>query len=209
MTTATRALLALAAVGLLLGAGCPLSTVSITDPRAGSLHDDPAISLDVKVGRNFAQTGTVVRVDGVDLIAALGLVPPFAGASGNVTIAGELVAVSNFSYTIPAATDPIQLTATLAGLSVGDHSLEAEAPPPGAGAPTIKSNRFAVVEPFTKELEVIASAGAAPPGLLVIGNHVGGATLGEALAGPPVGFAGGGTLRAGFLPAAQGRAGRR
>lgn len=204
MTTARRSLFALAAAVVLLGSGCPLSTVAILNPRVASLQDDPAISLDVKVGRNFVQTGTVVRVDGVDLIAALGLVPPFAGASGNVTIGSDLVAVSNFSYTIPAATDPIRLTATLAGLSPGDHTLQAEAPPPGGGAPTIKSNLFAVVEPFTKELEVIAAAGTPPPGLLVVGNHAGIVTLGESLAGPPVGIAGGGELRAGFVPAARG-----
>jgi len=207
MTTARSSLFALGAAIVLLGSGCPLSTVAIQSPRTSSLQDDPAISLDVMVGRNFVQTATVVRVDGVDLIAALGLTPPFAGASGNVTIGSDLVAVSNFSYVIPAATNPIRLTATLAGLSAGDHTLEAEAPPPGGGTPTIKSNLFAVALPFTKELEVIASAGTPPPGLLVIGNHVGGATLGESLAGPPVGIAGGGTLRSGFVPAAQGRAG--
>jgi hypothetical protein len=207
MANARRSLLAFAAVVVLLGSGCPLSTVAIVKPRTGSLQDDPSISLDVRAGRNFVQTGTVVRVDGVDLIAALGLVPPFAGASGNVTIGTDFVAVSNFSYTIPAAAKPIRLTATLAGLSAGDHTLEAEAPPPGGGAPTIRSNRFAVVEPFTKELEVIAAAGTPRPGLLEIGIHVGNATLGESLAGPPVGIAGGGEVRAGFVPAAQDRAG--
>ncbi len=204
MNTTTRSVFALGAALVLIGSGCPLSTVAIQAPRVGSLHDDPTIALDVLVGRNFVQTATVVRVDGVDLIAALGLVPPFAGASGNVTIGGDLVAVTNFSYAIPAMTDPIRVTATLAGLSVGDHTFQAEAPSPGGGAPTIKNSLFAVVEPFTKELEVIASAGTPPPGLLVIGNHVGGATLGESLAAPPVGIAGGGEVRAGFVPAAKG-----
>jgi hypothetical protein len=99
------------------------------------------------------------------------------------------------------------LTATLAGLSTGNHTLEAEAPPSAGGAPTIRSNLFAVALPFTKALEVIAAAGTPPPGLLVIGNHAGNATLGESLAAPPVGIAGGGEVRAGFVPAAQGRAG--
>ena len=203
IATARRSLFAVGAVVVRLGSGCPLSTVAIQAPRSGSLHDDPAISLDVLVGRNLVQTATVVRVDGVDLIAALGLTPPFAGASGNVTIGGDVVAVSNFSYVIPAATDPIRVTATLAGLSAGDHTLEAEAASPGGGAPTIKSSLFAVALPFTKELEVVASAGTPPPGLLVIGNRVGAATLGESLAAPPVGIAGGGSVRSGFVPAAQ------
>jgi hypothetical protein len=201
--TARRSLCAFGAVVVLIGSGCPLSTVAIQNPRAGSLHDDPAVSLDVLVGRNLVQTATVVRVDGVDLIAALGLTPPFTGASGTVAIGGDLVAVSNFSYVIPAATDPIRLTATLAGLAAGDHTLEAEAASPTGGAPTIKSNPFAVALPFTKELEVLASAGTPPSGLLVIGSRVGAATLGESLAAPPVGIAGGGSLRSGFVPAAQ------
>ena len=71
--TARRSLLALGAAIVLLGSGCPLSTVAIQSPRSDSLHDAPALSLDVLVGRNVVQTATVVRVDGVDLIAALGL----------------------------------------------------------------------------------------------------------------------------------------
>ena len=205
MRTANRIFFVLGATGLLLSAGCPLQTVQIVKPFTDSLVDDPAFLVDVMVGRNFVQTATVVRVDGVDLIAALGLVPPFAGASGSVTIGTDLVAVTNFSYTIPVATDPIRLTATLTGLSAGDHTLEAEAPPSGGGASTIRNNLFAVVEPFTQELEVIAAAGTPRPGVITGGNHAGNVTLGESLAAPPVGLANGGQVSAGFVPSARGR----
>ena len=106
---------------LTLAAGCPLQTVVIAAPKRGSLHDDPGVALAVKVGRNYVATSAAVRVDGVDLAAALGLVPPFADAAGNVLIGGDVVAVSEFSYEIPPS-GPYQITATLTGLPAGDHA---------------------------------------------------------------------------------------
>jgi hypothetical protein len=191
---------------LLLAPACPLTTVQIRAPRPGSLHDDPGLAIDVRTGRNFVFESTVVRVDGVDLIAALGLVPPFAGASGNVSIGGDVVAVSDFTYLIPAATEPIRVTATLAGLDAGDHLLEAEATKPSS-ATTLKSAAFAVVEAFALEAEVIASAGTPAPALVPLGTSARAASLGDSLAAPPVGISGGGELRAGFVPAAAARIG--
>ena len=205
MTNAKRLLALTAATLLSLAAACPLQTVAISAPKNGSLHDDPSLALDVNVGRNFVATSAVVRVDGVDLAAALGLTPPFADAAGTVTIGGDLVSVSGFTYAIPAS-GPIELTASLAGLSAGDHTLEAEAQKT-AGGTTVKTNTFAVVEPFTLAAEVIASAGTPRPPADVVGNHAGDIVLGEPLAAPPVGIAGGGELRAGFVPAVQARTG--
>ena len=198
-------LVAFASVALLL-AGCPLDTVQISAPKVGALQDDPAVALEVKIGRNHVPTSAVVLVDGVDLIAALGLVPPFAGASGNVVIGADVVAVSDFDYAIPPTTDPYRITATLTGLSAGDHAIHAEALR-GAGGTSARDRVFAVVEPFTLEAHVIASSGTPPPGPVVVGNHVGSASLGESLAAPPVGISGGGEIRAGFVPTAQARAG--
>jgi len=197
-------LAAFAGLALLL-AGCPLDTVQISAPKVGALQDDPAVALDVKIGRNHVATSAMVLVDGVDLIAALGLAPPFAGASGNVVIGADVVAVSDFSYAIPP-TGPYQITATLTGLSAGDHTIHAEALL-GAGGVSARDRLFAVVEPFTLEADVIASSGTPPPGPVVVGNHVGSASLGESLAAPPVGVSGGGEIRAGFVPVAQARAG--
>jgi hypothetical protein len=206
MTRRTSAVL-LVASGLLAAAlSCPLQTVQISKPRVGLLSDDPTLAIDVKVGRNFVFTSAAVRVDGVDLIAALGLTPPFADASGSVTIGSDLVAVTGFSYAIPSASDPIAITATLSGLSAGDHVVEADALPQNGGAATGKSTAFAVVEPFTREADVIASSGTPPLGPITGGNHAGVASLGEPLAAPPVALAGGGALRAGFVPVAHGRA---
>jgi hypothetical protein len=196
----------LAAAAVAIGSGCPLQSVQISEPKRSSLHDDASIAVDVKVGRNHVAASAVVRVDGVDLAAALGLTPPFAGAGGNVVVGADVVAVSDFTYDIPP-TGNIVVTATLTGLGTGDHTLEAEAAKAGGGT-TLKSNAFAVVEPFTLEADVVASAGTPPPPAVVVGNRAGDVVLGESLAAPPVPLANGaGELRAGFVPAAQGRAG--
>ena len=207
MRQVVRTLAAAGTAALLLAAGCPLQTVQIVKPRNASLHDDPGLAIEVRSGRNFVHTSTVVLVDGVDLIDALGLTPPFSGAGGNVTIGGDVVAVSAFTYSIPAAPAAIQVTATLTGLSIGDHTLEAEATPSGGGGPTQKSSQFAVVGDFALAADVIASSGTPAPGVISGGNSARSVTLGDSLAAPPVGISGGGEIRQGFVPAAQGRAG--
>ena len=201
----SKALLA-GAVAILVATGCPPSTVTITKPRANALEDDPGVAIEVKVPQRFVTTASAVRIDGIDLVAALGLVPPFTGASGNVVIGADTIAVSAFTYSIPP-TGSVVISATLTGLPSADHTLEAEAVPSGGGANTIKSRSFAVVEPMTLEAQVSASSGTpAPP--FVPGNHAGNVTLGESLAAPPVALSGGaGELRAGYVPAAQARAG--
>ena len=200
----------LAGVGLaslLLAAGCPLRRVTIVEPRDASLHDDPGVAVSARIGRNFVHTGAVVRVDGVDLAAALGLVPPFADASGVVVIGAQSVAVTGFRYEIPAAPDPIRVSATLTGLAVGDHTLEVEAPPIEPGVPGLDVHVFAVAEPFALAAEVLPSAGTPPPGLVTLPGQPGAVTLGDGLAAPPVGLADGGSLRPGFAPVARARSG--
>lgn len=192
-----------ALASLLLAAGCPLRRVTIVEPRDASLHDDPGVAVSARIGRNFVHTGAVVRVDGVDLAAALGLVPPFAGASGAVVIGAQNVAVTDFTYEIPAAPDPIRVSATLAGLAVGDHMLEVEAPPIEPGTPGLDVHGFAVAEPFALAADVVPSAGTPPPGLVTLPGRPSAVTLGDGLAAPPVGLADGGSLRSGFAPVAR------
>lgn len=195
----------LAALAMLASTACPPSTVTITRPRANALIDDPGVAIEVRVPRRFVHDATSLRVDGVDLVAALGLTPPFADASGVVAIGTDVVSVTGFTYAIPASGD-IAIAAALAGLSSADHAIEVEAFPSDGGASTRKSRLFAVVEPMTLEAEAIASSGT-PAAPFVPGSRAGNATLGEPLAAPPVAFASGGSLRAGYVPAAQARAG--
>lgn len=154
---------------------------------------------------SYVAASAVVRVDGVDLIAALGLTPPFDGASGSVMIGGAPVSVSSFRYGISPS--GVEVSARLEGLPIGDHAFDARAQQTGAG-PTVATVAFSVVGAFSLEEQALASAGAPPPPpVATAGNHAGNATLGEPLAAPPVAISGGGQLRAGFVPVARGRAG--
>ncbi len=179
--------------------------VMITLPRANALVDDPGVAIAATVAQSFTPTASIVRLDGVDLVAALGLTPPFANASGSVVIGADTIAVTSFSWTIPPS-GPVAIAATLTGLPSTDHVLEVQAFPAAGGTSVTRSRPFAVVEPMTLEAHEIASAGTPPPPP-VSGPHAGNATLGEPLAAPPVALSGGGELRAGYVPAAQGRAG--
>lgn len=195
---------AIAVVALAAATGCPPAPIVISKPAANALADDPAIAIELSVPRRFVLDASVVRIDGVDLIAALGLVPPFDDASGLVAIGPDTIAVSDFDYVIPAS-GRVVIRAMLAGLPSADHLLEAEALPAAGGAPTIAPRAFAVVEPMTLEASAIASSGTPPPPFTP-GPRMGNATLGESLAGPPVPLAGGGTLRPGYVPSAHAKA---
>jgi len=190
----------------LVATACPPQTVTIHLPRANALVDDPGVAIDVKVPQSFAPAATIVQMDGVDLVAALGLAPPFANASGSVAIGADTVAITGFTWTIPPS-GPVAITATLTGLPPTGHTLEAQAFPAAGGAAVTKSRTFTVVEPMTLAAHVIASSGTPGPPLVSM-NHAGNATLGESLAGPPVALTNGaGQLRAGYVPAAHGRGG--
>lgn len=194
----------IAAGALVAATGCPPATITISKPAANALEDDPAIVLELSVPRRFVPGGSVVRIDGVDLIAALGLVPPFENASGLVEIGSDTIAVSDFDYVIPSS-GRVTMSAVLAGLPSADHLLEVEAVPTAGGAATIVPRAFAVVEPMTLEASAIASSGTPRPPFTP-GPRIGNATLGESLAGAAIPLAGGGSLRPGYVPSAQAKA---
>jgi hypothetical protein len=183
--------------------GCPLSGVLVETPGDGGLVDDASVQVQVAYGRDLAAAGNELRIDGVELIAALSLVPPFSDAGGVVSIGGTPVTVSDFDYEIPAQ-DPVVIRVKLAGLDPGLHAIE------GRGfdlfsVPVAKTTSFELLaDPMTLELDGVASAGGrATP--VISGTRVGKSSLGESLASPPVALSGGaGSVRQGFVPAAQG-----
>jgi len=165
--------------------------------------DDPTVALAAQVATAFDPLSVEVRVDGVDLIAALGLVPPFTDASGTVSIGGQPVQVSAFRYNTATAGNPKLVSAALGGLPEGAHELAVSGLRVSNGQLVTDSHPFVVSSPLALALDVVpASAnrtGAAGGGTLAYG------TLGASLAGPPVGLSDGGELRPGFVPAAEGR----
>jgi hypothetical protein len=193
----------LAAAGLILAPGCTPPSVRIVSPRDGALVDDAAVAASITIPQpGFDLLSGTVRIDGVDLVDALGLTAPFSGEGGVVVIGGQPVAIADFSYAVPA-TGPAAISFTATGLGLGAHVLEAQASRSG-GAIAVRVSDFERVEPFGLAAEVIAAAGQ-PMGLASspLGARLGNATLGEAAAGPPSPMAGGGTLREGFVPVAR------
>jgi hypothetical protein len=196
-------LLAAASLLLVAQSSCPPpSFVRVDAPANGALIDDPSVHVSISVSRDFDAPESVVRVDGVDLIAALGLTPPFANASGVVSIGGTPVTIASFTYSIPAQ-QPVQISLDATGLAPGAHALEAEANPP-SGPPVSTSSGFDQLSGlFGLELDLVANAGG-PAKQVISATSVRKSALGESVAAPPVALSGGGTLRQGFVPAATG-----
>ena len=103
----------------------PFDTVAIATPTPNLVVDDPALTVAARVATGFDPLSVEVRVDGVDLIDALGLVPPFSGVSGTVSIGGNPVQVSGgYAYDTSVAGNPKPVDAVLSGLAEGAHQLE-------------------------------------------------------------------------------------
>jgi hypothetical protein len=203
---ARRALVLAFAAAAALGQTCVPPNVRIEKPLDGALFDEPSLAASIAIPRvGFDLLSGTVRFDGVDLILALGLAPPFSGASGVVVVGSQTVAITGFTYEVPP-TGPASIALSLAGVELGEHLLEAQAERT-SGVLATRSARFDVVEPFTREAEVVAAAGQ-PQGLLgsILGARLASSTLGEGIAGPPVPMAGGGSLREGFPSVARARA---
>jgi len=198
-------------VVLALGAGPAMSCkktfvgLLIDQPAEGELFDEDPILFAARVGRNFDETTLSVELDGTDLIAALGLVPPFQGAGGNVLLgSGDVVTVSDFEFstTNPSA---FLVSGSVVGLAIGPHTLEV------VGLNQTTSLFVSDLHPFERLLLFQQAAPGLAAAALPFGPDSGGvegtlanASLAAPLAGPPVFFADGSELRAGLVEAAEG-----
>ncbi len=200
----TLALLCLLAV-LLLGARCRFTGISIDAPAAGLILDAQPVAVLARLASSFDSQTVEVRLDGVDLIDALGLTPPFSGQGGVVNVGGDLVTVANFTFNDP---DPGVKTVSLelSDLDTDEHLLEVEGVRLGVDLLTVASD-FTTVDFFTQELELVPAAGlpGGPEQTGEGGSILANATLGDPLAGPPIAVSDGGEIRSGFVEAAEGR----
>lgn len=198
------AVLCLGAV-LLLGGICTSGkklTIRIDEPDVGALLDDPTVHGRGRIALDFDLTTVEVRVDGVDLIDALGLEPPFLDKSGSVTIGTDTVTVLDFDFL--SLDGPYVVSLALEGLPAAAHVLAMEGVKETGGDPIERTRPFDVVEPFglaVDHLPAAARRAPAPTGTSMLL----GPSLGQPLASPPVPTAGGDELRAGFPPAAGAR----
>ncbi len=196
-------LLAIANAGPACG---PIQGIQFLEPASEMLHTaGTAVAVTGRTGPGFDPATTRFSVDGVDLVAALGLTPPFTDATGDVLIGATLVSVSGFSYD-PSGPGEIPFAFTLDGLPVGTHQLEAFSEKLATGAPTTKTRDLRVVGGFEEKLATTTSAGlvggsVATGSAGVLANQ----SLGQAVAAPPAALAGGGTLRSGHVEAVEER----
>ena len=196
-------LLALAALlPALLAAPCGFRSIVIDAPFDGALLEDPGhgVALAARVGPNFDPATVEVRLDGVDLVAALALVPPFSEASGVVVIGSTPVSITGFSFTTD--TNPRLVDLVASGLDLGAHALEVEGDKNDGSGSVVDSAGFQIFEPFSLAAEALVPGGARPRDAGSEGTLFG-ATLGQPLAAPPVALADGGELRTGFVEAAE------
>jgi hypothetical protein len=194
------ALLGLCAVAL-MGACPPKPTLRIVAPPLTFLTDD-SVGLFAEVSSHFDPATLAVEIDGVDLVDALGLVPPWSGVSGVVMVGATSVAVSGFSFdpNAPGPLDPIRVT--LEGLAPASHTFTVSAVRTSTGVLASVARAFGVVDAFAEAAHILPSAGQV--GLFLSGGgSQESAVLGDPLAAGPVIVPGSDELRPGFTHAAN------
>jgi hypothetical protein len=158
-------LLALGAVAL-TAATCP--QVVVDSPRHLQIVDDPAVPVVARFGQNIDATTSEIRLDGVDLLDALGLVPPFTGAGGVVVIGSQTVTVSGFEYLI-APPQPQRVRFTLTGLDPTTHVIELRGVNTIAELQT-STRTFSVSTPLALAVDAFDAGGSAAPKGLTSGS---------------------------------------
>lgn len=201
--SARIALLCLVA-GFGLGAPCsqPFATVKVDQPRALQLFDDPSpvVHGAGRVGTNFGLASIEVRLDGVDLVSALGLSPPFQGQGGAVVLPSGPVVVSGFSVQTPGGQHTVSFD--VAGLSESAHTHAISAVRTADHVPVTASAGFSLVSPLGLAAQGFPAAARALPAAAP-GGVLAHQTAGEAGAAAPLAIPGGGSLRSGFTPVAE------
>lgn len=208
MSAHRRALPVFVLAGLALGLlGMPcgsFNTIVIDTPANEQLVQDGTLDVEARVAGTFDASTVEVRVGGVDLIAALGLVPPFSGAGGVVVIGADNVTIAGFTYdpTLPGQAKALDLSAS--GFSEGPSSLEVSGIRNGQATVVTDTADFQIVAP----LGLVAESGSAG-GMLQgaqaagAGSTLANASLAGTPAAAPIALPGGGALRSGFVEAAE------
>jgi hypothetical protein len=190
--------------GLGLGAPCaaPFASVRVDQPRAQQFFDDPSpvVRGAGRVGTNFSLTSIEVRLDGVDLAVALGLVPPFQNQGGAVMLPSGPVTLSGFSVFTPGGQHTVAFD--VAGLSQDAHTHEISALRISDSVEIGASAAFRLTSPLGLAAQGFPAAARAVSAA-VPGGVLAHQTAGEAGAAGPVPIPGGGELRSGFTPVAE------
>jgi len=194
-----------ALLGLSLGPSCgPKATLTIHSPRDGEILVTGVVEVDADAGRKLDGTSLTLELEGVDLAAALGLVPPFSDESGVVAVGAALVAVTGFTIATPVQ-GPHVVAATLSGLPPGRYVLSLSGEVSGSTTLVSRALDLVVVEALVLEASDVPAAGL-PGGAVALPTQgvLGNASLGQALAAPPIATQGGASIRSGHVEVAEG-----
>jgi len=186
---------------LAVGAACD-GPVSLQTPSPSQLVDDPNVAVSGRVSHGLDETSVELLVDGVDLFAELGVVPPFVNVAGVVQIGGVPVQVSELTWSeqVPSTSfDTVSFRLT--GLADGSHQIELSVLDT-VGAERIATRSFSTTEPLSLALESWDAGGLAPNTLGLPFGKAASASLGAGLAGGVVPLANGETIREGLPSAA-------
>jgi hypothetical protein len=193
------------ALGLLLavatlGSTCNPPRVTIQTPREAQLIDDASVSMSGRVARPLDEATGALFVNGVDLIDALGVVPPFADVAGVVMIGGEPIQVSEFHWvSAPQTADAVSVRLT--GLPPAFHLLELRAEDQAAALHSA-SVAFAISAPLGLVLETWDAGGRRLGAQALPLGEASTASLGAAVAGGAIPLAGGDSLHEGLAASA-------
>lgn len=192
-------------LGLSLGPSCgPSANVNVHSPRDGEILVTGVVEVDASLGRKLDGATLALEIEGVDLAAALGLVPPFSDESGMTSVGGDVVTVTGFTIETPLQ-GPHVVQATIAGLSPGTYGLVVSGEVSGSMNLQSSALDFLVVESLALEAVDLPAAGL-PGGAVALPTQgvLGNASLGQALAAPPIATQGGASIRSGHVEVAEG-----
>lgn len=197
-------LLPLAVVtGARCGGGTP-SPVALQAPAQHLLVQVGQVDVQGEVGAVVDPSSVTLSLDGVDVIGALGLVPPFTGAGGMVLVGADLVTVSDLTYE-PVSGQRVPIAAHLEGLPLGGHRVELRGLRSSDGSAVMRSRDFEAARPLAEAVHVVPSAGLRAPVAAGANLHLADAALGDPLATSPQVQTDGSSLRSGFVEAAEAR----
>jgi hypothetical protein len=188
---------------LQLGMSCgTLAGIRIDYPRADQIFVEGAVSISIRLGVEHAESSLEFEVDGVPLVAGLGLVPPFMGESGSLRVGDETITVGDFSVFTRHGARHIQ--AELSGFSPASHELRASGVNPETGLVGVKTSRFSVVDSLTLDASHVPAAGS-PHGPVASEREgiLANGALGQAIAAPPLATLGGQSIRSGHVELAE------
>ena len=205
-TAGSRRLLALALAvlaGSQVGAGCgKFAGFRFDDPTANEILVSDSVDVAIRAGVELGESSLEIEIDGVALVAGLGLSAPFMGEGGVLTIGADSITISDFNLFTSQGARRIQ--ATLSGFSPGTRELTVSGENPETMIVNEKSIFFTVVDFLTLELPHVPAAGSPDgPVASATAGTLANASLGQAIAAPPIATLGGNSIRSGHVEAAE------